>query len=414
MVSIIKHRAVKNSPSHALALGLSGLMGLSLLSGCADDTDKRVPQTTDAETLYNYGADSLQSGDYKLASAEFESLQQNFPYSGYTGNAELLEGYAYYLQGEYALSVQQLERYLQLHPTSPDAAYAYYLRGLCYYEQIGIVSRDQLGTLEAMDALQEVVTRFPQSSYARDAQLKIDLCRDHLAGKEMLVGRFYEQEKDYQAALGRYQRVVQDFQTTNHVPEALERIVEVSLRLGLKDEARQNALILGYNYPDSKWYRYAYNKLKYNGLLPRDTRKPAAPGKNNNDRKATGPMLPSGQLEAVKTNPVAQIDIPAPGQKTGPVMPRSAMPAMSPVPSHNLQSAVTPSSAPVMQTAGSSPMQRTTQAPSAKASALPPTSQNSPAPKKNGGGGFFSFLNPVGDFFSPVGDFFANMWNKVF
>lgn len=301
MVSIIKHHAAKNPSFRALTLGLSGLMGLSLLSGCADDADKRVPKTTDAETLYNYGVDSLHGGDYKLASAEFESLQQNFPYSGYTGNAELLEGYAYYLQGEYALAVQQLERYLQLHPTSPDAAYAYYLRGLCYYEQIGIVSRDQLGTLEAMDALQEVVTRFPQSSYARDAQLKIDLCRDHLAGKEMLVGRFYEREKDYQAALGRYQRVVQDFQTTNHVPEALERIVEVSLRLGLKDEARQNALILGYNYPDSKWYRYAYNKLKYNGLMTRDTRKPSYNGgKSDDGRKATGPMLPSEQLAAAK------------------------------------------------------------------------------------------------------------------
>lgn len=399
MASITKHRAVKTPSSRVLTLlGLSGLMGLSLLSGCADDTDKRVPRTTDAETLYNYGVDSLHDGDYKLASAEFESLQQNFPYSGYTGNAELLEGYAYYLQGEYALSVQQLERYLQLHPTSPDAAYAYYLRGLCYYEQIGIVSRDQLGTLEAMDALQEVVTRFPQSSYARDAQLKIDLCRDHLAGKEMLVGRFYEREKDYQAALGRYQRVVQDFQTTNHVPEALERIVEVSLRLGLKDEARQNALILGYNYPDSKWYRTAYNKLKYNGLLTKETRKPGGKnGKFDETRKGEGPILTSETLSATKTNPVPQFDIPSPGQKA---IPATKSPAMSPV---------TQSSAAVKQPV-SSPAKNSV---SPQKASVPPASKNTPMPKKKGGG-FFSFLNPVGEFFSPVGDFFANMWNKIF
>lgn len=247
----------------------TALCGFLLLAQCSDSGNKmpKMPRSADAETLYNYGIDALHNGHYKLASGEFELLQQNYPYSGYTGNAELMEGYAYYLQGEYALSVQQLERYLQLHPTSPDAAYAYYLRALCYYEQIGDVSRDQLGTVEALDALQEVIARFPQTSYARDAQLKVDLCRDHLAGKEMLVGRFYEREKDYQAALSRFQRVIQDFQTTNHVPEALERLVEVNLDLGLTDEAVHTAIVLGYNFPDSIWYRRAYNKLDNHDLI---------------------------------------------------------------------------------------------------------------------------------------------------
>ncbi|CDG33622.1 outer membrane protein assembly factor BamD [Parasaccharibacter sp. TMW2.1882] len=311
------------------ALGAPALLGLALLSGCSSsdaDIQAKLPRTADAETLYNYGIDALHGGHYKLASSEFELLQQNFPYSGYTGSAELMEGYAYYLQGEYALSVQQLERYLQLHPTSPDAAYAYYLRGLCYYEQIGDVSRDQLGTLEAMDALQEVITRFPQTSYARDAQLKIDLCRDHLAGKEMYVGRYYQREKDYQAAYGRYQRVIQDFQTTNHVPEALERLVEVNLALGLPDEARQAAAVLGYNAPDSRWYRLAYNKLKYNHQLTPQLPKPSHAQKKHERRsrkhrdgaappvQAKAPVSPDSVIvqpvSTTQSAPVASVEIP--------------------------------------------------------------------------------------------------------
>ncbi|MBF0858103.1 outer membrane protein assembly factor BamD [Gluconobacter sp. LMG 31484] len=259
-------------------LRAAAVSGFLLLSGCSMFSHKHekpaIPKTADAETLYNYGIDALHTGHYELAGGEFELLQQNYPYSGFTGNAELMEGYAYYLQGEYALSVQQLERYLQLHPTSPDAAYAFYLRALCYYEQIANVERDQQGTVEALDALEEVITRFPQTSYARDAQLKIDLCRDHLAGKEMLVGRWYQQQRNYEAAMTRYQRVVQDYQTTNHVAEALERLVEVYLALGLKDQAHQTAAVLGYNYPDSQWYRYAYNDLRENKLLKSDLKKP--------------------------------------------------------------------------------------------------------------------------------------------
>ncbi|OAG71819.1 lipoprotein [Gluconobacter japonicus] len=267
-----------SSSGRGLILKATAVSGLLLLSGCSLFSHKHekpvIPKTADAETLYNYGIDALRSGRYELAGGEFELLQQNYPYSGFTGNAELMEGYSYYLQGEYALSVQQLERYLQLHPTSPDAAYAFYLRALCYYEQIADVQRDQQGTVEALNALEEVITRFPQTSYARDAQLKIDLCRDHLAGKEMLVGRWYQQQRNYEAAMTRYQRVVQDYQTTNHVAEALERLVEVYLALGLKNEARQTASVLGYNYPDSQWYRYAYANLRDSKLLSDDFKQP--------------------------------------------------------------------------------------------------------------------------------------------
>ncbi|GBD55517.1 outer membrane protein assembly factor BamD [Gluconobacter wancherniae] len=277
MASSTQHRfETASAPGKAL-LQATAISGLLLMSGCSyfsNHASHQAPKMADAETLYNYGIDALHSGHYEVAGGEFELLQQNYPYSGYTGNAELMEGYAYYLQSEYALSVQQLERYLQLHPTSPDAAYAFYLRALCFYEQIASVQRDQQGTVEALEALEEVVTRFPQTAYARDAQLKIDLCRDHLAGKEMLVGRAYQQQRNYEAALNRYQRVVQDFQTTNHAAEALERLVEVYLDLGLKDEARRTAAVLGYNYPDSQWYRYAYENLRDNHLLQSDLKRP--------------------------------------------------------------------------------------------------------------------------------------------
>jgi outer membrane protein assembly factor BamD len=154
-----------------------------------------------------------------------------------------------------------------LHPTHRDVAYAYYLRALCYYEQIADIQRDQRGTQLAMNALQEVVNRFPDSAYARDARLKIDLCNDHLAGKEMDIGRWYESQHLYTAAIGRFQRVVDDYQTTNHVPEALHRLTEIYLILGLKDQARKSASVLGYNYPGSSWYEDSYNDLFDAGLV---------------------------------------------------------------------------------------------------------------------------------------------------
>ena len=251
-----------------LVLALASLAGCGALdainpfSGPSKHAKAPDPSQMSAEDLYNAGVEKLRAGDYGQSVGQFDLVQQNYPYSPWASNAQLMEGFANYQDNNYPDAVAQLDHYISLHPMSSDAAYAYYLRALCFYEQIADIQRDQRGTLQAMTALQEVVNRYPDTAYARDASLKIDLCRDHLAGKEMLIGRYYERQHLYEAAVNRYQRVVQDFQTTNHVAEALERLTECYLKLGLIDQARRTASVLGYNYPGSQWYQAAYADLR--------------------------------------------------------------------------------------------------------------------------------------------------------
>jgi len=245
---------------------------LPLLGGCGGSSKDEQAAAENAsvapvEDLYNNGVDALNARRYDAANDQFNLVEQNYPYSSWAVNAQLMQGYAQYLQNHYTDAIGTLDRFIQLHPAHRDIAYAYYLRSLCYYEQIADIQRDQRGTELAMNALQEVVNRFPDSAYARDARLKVDLCRDHLAGKEMDVGRWYERQHLYEAAIGRFQRVVDDFQTTNHVPEALHRLTEIYLILGLRDQARKTASVLGYNYPGSAWYEDSYNNLFDSGLV---------------------------------------------------------------------------------------------------------------------------------------------------
>jgi len=253
------------------SLPLAALLALSL-SSCAtihkvlpftaeDDTPKVNLADEPPDLLYSNGVDAMQRGNYGTAVKHFDAIQQNYPYSSWATNAQLMEGYTEYRRDNYTESVSQLDRFIALHPANKDVGYVYYLRALCYYEQIADISRDQKGTQEAMAALQEVVNRFPDSAYARDARLKIDLCRDHLAGKEMDIGRYYEKQHLYAAAIGRYQRVIDDFQTTNHTPEALSRLTEVYLKLGLVGEAKKTASVLAYNYPGSHWYENSWNNM---------------------------------------------------------------------------------------------------------------------------------------------------------
>jgi len=250
------------------------LLGLLLLPGCATirsvlpwtsskEDSEPPPNIADLppDVLYSNGIDALRKESFSTAVKEFEAIQQNYPYSPWATNAQLMEGYTEYRRNNYTEAVGQLDRFIQLHPTNKDVAYAYYLRALCFYEQIADIARDQKGTEEALAALQEVVNRFPDSAYARDARLKIDLCRDHLAGKEMLIGRYYERQHLYGAAIGRYQRVIDEYQTTNHTPEALARLTEIYLKLGMVNEAKRTASVLAYNYPGSRWYETSWNEL---------------------------------------------------------------------------------------------------------------------------------------------------------
>ncbi|HUB15928.1 MAG TPA: outer membrane protein assembly factor BamD [Acetobacteraceae bacterium] len=271
---MIANRFLPSASVRRSAMALAAVV--PLLAACGGDSDKKQEdqialdasaQTASVETLYNNGMDALNAKRYTSAVDQFTAIEANYPYSSWAQHALLMEGYSQYMENHYTDAIGTLNRFVQLHPTSSDVPYAYYLRALCYYEQISDIQRDQQGTVDAMNALQEVVNRFPDSTYARDARLKIDLCRDHLAGKEMAIGRWYQEQHFYEAAIGRFQAVVNDYQTTNHVPEALARLVEVYLALGLSDEARKTAAVLGYNYPGNYWYAVTYAQLDRDHLV---------------------------------------------------------------------------------------------------------------------------------------------------
>ena len=261
-------------PCLAVAALLSGCETLNSISPWNGKTEtieakfKANPENTPVETMYNQGVDALNAHRYKVAVTQFDNVEQYYPYSSWATNAQLMHGYAEYLQNDYSGAIPVLDRFIQLHPANRDIAYAYYLRALSYYEQIADIQRDQKGTQQAMTALQEVSNRFPDSAYAQDAKLKVDLCRDHMAGKEMEIGRYYENQHLYTAAINRFQRVVDDYQTTNHVPEALHRLTEIYLILGMTDQARTTAAVLGHNYPGNRWYADSYNQLVADSVIP--------------------------------------------------------------------------------------------------------------------------------------------------
>ena len=184
-----------------------------------------------------------------------------------------MSAYSNYQNNKYDDAIVGLDRFIQLHPSNRDVAYAYYLKALCYYEQISDVGRDQRITQQALDALAEVVKRFPESPYARDARLKVELAIDHLAGKEMAVGRYYQSNQQYVGAINRYRVVIERYQTTTHVPEALHRLVESYLSLGVKSEAQEAAAVLGFNFPGSEWYQDSYYLMTGEGTPAPDERR---------------------------------------------------------------------------------------------------------------------------------------------
>jgi outer membrane protein assembly factor BamD len=260
----------------ALVAGL--LLALTLASCSSVKKNTYVEQPVDV--LYNNAMDLLAQKNYAKAADTFDQVEQQHPYSVWATRAQLMSAYALYQASRYDDSIVAADRYIQLHPGNRDVAYAYYLKALDYYIQIEDVGRDQEYTEKALQALQEVIRRFPNTPYARDARLKIDLARDHLAGKEMAIGRWYEKQGYYLAALNRFKAVVQNYQTTTHTPEALERMTECYLALGLKNEARRTAAVLGYNYPGSAWYAHTYT-LVTGKEVAENGKMPAADGKNN-------------------------------------------------------------------------------------------------------------------------------------
>lgn len=210
------------------------------------------------EDLYNIAMDSLAVQDWAAAAKGFDEVERQHPYSVWANKAQLMAAYSYYQKSDYTEAISAAERYIQLHPGSRETPYAYYLVAVSYYEQITDVGRDQKITQQALSALEEVVRRYPSSEYARDARLKIDLTRDHLAGKEMTIGRYYLRQNQQIAAINRFKMVIEKYQTTTHVPEALHRLAEAYMSLGILEEAQNVAAVLGYNYPGSEWYVDTY------------------------------------------------------------------------------------------------------------------------------------------------------------
>ncbi len=240
------------------------------VAGCAGK--KRRPtlvyEERPVELLYNVGADRLDHRQWNDAVDYFREVERQHPYSEWSRRAILMTAYAHYMSNNYAEAIADSDRFISLYPGNVSTVYAYYLKSICYFEQIVDVGRDQASTEAAQAALREVIKRYPQSEYAADARLKMDMVADQLAGKEMTIGRYYLRNGDTIAAIGRFRTVVDKYQTTSHTPEALYRLVEAYLTVGLSGEAVKNGAVLGYNYPGDAWYRDAYALLTSRGLKP--------------------------------------------------------------------------------------------------------------------------------------------------
>lgn len=237
---------------------------IALTAGCAGGgrAKKDVAYVArDVDTLYMAAKSRLDGGEAKAAAALFDEVERQHPYSPWARRAQLMSAFSYYVGRDYPKAVQSAQRFLSIHPGNKDAPYAYYLIALCYYEQISDVTRDQKITQQALTAMNDVVRRYPATSYAADARLKIDLVNDHLAGKEMEIGRFYQRSGKWLAGTLRFRTVVDKYQQTSHAPEALYRLVESYLALGVPEEAQKAAAVLGANYPGSEWYKKAFDLM---------------------------------------------------------------------------------------------------------------------------------------------------------
>jgi len=262
-------RTPSRLPARFAALASLAALSLSLGACARNQTKGDVPYVArDVGTLYSAARNRLDQSRYKEAAQLFDEVERQHPYSIWARRAQLMSAFSYYLNKDYAESIQAAQRFLAVHPGNRDAPYAYYLIALSYYEQVNDVTRDQKITRQAQDALGELTRRYPNTRYAADARLKMDLVNDHLAGKEMEVGRFYETRGQWLAASMRFRKVVDDYQTTTHAPEALMRLTETYLALGTPLEAQKSAAVLGRNYPQTDWYQRAFKLMREHPAKP--------------------------------------------------------------------------------------------------------------------------------------------------
>lgn len=260
----VRRRAV-----NASTLTVFALAAMLALPACSSDDELEYVERP-VEDLYNGAMDSLLAGKYTQAAQQFDEVERQHPYSVWATKAQLMAAFSYYQTNEYDQAILSAGRFIQLHPNSVDAPYAFYLVSISYYEQITDVGRDQRVTEQALAALSELVRRYPDTEYARDARLKVELALDHLAGKEMEIGRFYLADGNFVSAINRFRIVIEQYQTTTHVPEALHRLTEAYLALGVTDEAQTAAAVLGHNYPGSIWYQDSYTLLTGRDLRPQE------------------------------------------------------------------------------------------------------------------------------------------------
>lgn len=255
-----------------LARALGVVLIAASLAACNGNRAREEVQYSDEPVarLYTMGSDYLDRGNWNAALIAFQEVERQHPYSSWARRAMLMEAYAHYQANDYDELIEDAQRFIALHPGNENAPYAYYLVAICQFERILDVGRDQGTTERALDALREVVRRYPESDYARDARLKLDMVYDQLAGKEMTIGRFYLTRDQHLAAINRFRRVIEDpnFQRTSHTPEALHRLVEAYLSVGMTEEAQRMAAILGHNFPGGDWYQRSYALLEDAGITP--------------------------------------------------------------------------------------------------------------------------------------------------
>jgi outer membrane protein assembly factor BamD len=260
----------------ALACGLplgacSGLDSLNLNLFGGEKYETKLLPDVPADDIYGQGLARLDKKNYKDAAKKFSELEKQYPYSQWSRKGLIMTTYSQYEGGDYDSAIASANRYIQLYPSTPDAPYALYLSAMSYYQQVPDISRDQENAEKALNLFNQIVQQYPNSEYANDARYKVQVMRDQLAGKEMSVGRYYLNRRNYPAAINRFREVLAKYQTTRHTEEALERLTEAYMGLGLTAEAQTAAAVLGHNYPDSQWYKDAYALLQADGLQPRES-----------------------------------------------------------------------------------------------------------------------------------------------